>query len=90
MPIRLVFLLKATELTFPPPQESRSTSFPTQTRLLKVFFADKPLAVYEGETTLKVLLKADKSAHQGKQNFSGKLRVQACDNEVCYPPENST
>jgi len=52
----------------------------------KFSFAEKPLAVYEGSTNLKVLLKANNSAHPGKQNFSGKLHVQACDDQVCYPP----
>ena len=49
-------------------------------------FAEKPLAVYEGTATLKVSLKADKSAKPGTQNISGKLRVQACDDQVCYAP----
>jgi len=49
-------------------------------------FAEKPLAVYEGSTTIKVKLKADKSAQVGTQNLSGKLRVQACDEQVCYAP----
>ena len=52
----------------------------------KFEFADKPLAVYEGTTTIKVKLKADKSAQPGTQNLSGKLRVQACDEQVCYAP----
>lgn len=52
----------------------------------KFAFAEKPLAVYEGGTSLKVFLKAAKSAKQGKQSLSGKLRIQACDDRVCYPP----
>jgi thioredoxin:protein disulfide reductase len=53
-------------------------------------FAEKPLAVYEGTATLKVRLKADKSAQPGTQNLSGKLRVQACDDQVCYAPGTLT
>ncbi|PYS72411.1 MAG: hypothetical protein DMF69_07735 [Acidobacteria bacterium] len=49
-------------------------------------FAEKPLAVYEGVTTLKVRLKAEKSAQAGSQNLSGTLQVQACDDQVCYAP----
>ena len=49
-------------------------------------FADKPLNVYEGETIVKVTLKADKSAEPGKHNLSATLRVQACDDKVCYAP----
>jgi hypothetical protein len=49
-------------------------------------FADKPLAVYEGTMDLKVRLKADKTSPAGTQNLSAKLRVQACDDQVCYAP----
>jgi DsbC/DsbD-like thiol-disulfide interchange protein len=49
-------------------------------------FAEKPLAVYEGETILKARLKADKSAKPGSHNLSAHLRVQACDDNVCYAP----
>jgi thioredoxin:protein disulfide reductase len=55
--------------------------------LKKTFpFADVPLAIYEGETIITVTLKADNSAKPGRQNLSGVLRVQACDDRVCYPP----
>jgi thioredoxin:protein disulfide reductase len=49
-------------------------------------FADKPLAVYQGTADIKVRLKADKSSPVGTQNLSAKLRVQACDDQVCYAP----
>ena len=52
----------------------------------KFAFAEKPLAVYEGETTLKARLKADKTAPPGQHNLLAKLRVQACDDKVCYAP----
>jgi hypothetical protein len=50
------------------------------------FSPDQPLNVYEGETDLKLRLKADKSAQPGAHNLSAKLRVQACDDQVCYAP----
>ena len=79
--------LKATELSFPSAAGISVAFFSYPNPVTKKFsFADKPLAVYEGATDLKVVLKAEKSAPTGKQNFSGKLRVQACDNEVCYAP----
>jgi len=49
-------------------------------------FAQQPLAVYEGEAVLKIALRADSSATKGGRHLSGKLRIQACDDEVCYPP----
>ncbi len=52
----------------------------------KFEFADKPLAVYEAGTTVKVRLKADKSTTAGKHNLPATLRVQACDEKVCYAP----
>jgi hypothetical protein len=52
----------------------------------KFVFAEKPLAVYEGETEVKAQLKADKSAKQGQPSLAAKLRIQACDEAVCYPP----
>ena len=55
--------------------------------LVRTFaFSETPLKVYEGETDLKLRLKADKSAKPGKHNLSAKLRVQACDDKVCYAP----
>lgn len=52
----------------------------------KFSFDEKPLAVYEGETDLKVRLNTAKSSTAGVHNLSGKLRVQACDDQVCYAP----
>ena len=52
----------------------------------KFSFSEQPLAVYEGETDLKVKLNAAASAPAGVHNLSAKLRVQACDDQVCYAP----
>jgi DsbC/DsbD-like thiol-disulfide interchange protein len=49
-------------------------------------FAEQALAVYEGETDLKVFLEADKTAKKGERSIPAKLRIQACDEQVCYPP----
>ena len=49
-------------------------------------FAENPLAVYEGKADLKATLKADKSAAPGEQSIPAHLRIQACDEQVCYPP----
>ena len=60
-------------------------TYPTgQTK--KFSFSEQPLAVYEGETDLKVRLSAAASAQTGEHNLSAKLRVQACDDQVCYAP----
>ena len=50
------------------------------------FAPDGPLKVYEGEAIVKPMIKAAPSAETGKHNLSAKLRVQACDDQVCYAP----
>jgi thiol:disulfide interchange protein DsbD len=79
--------LKPTELELKP-AEGISVEFITYPDpLVKTFaFSETPLKVYEGDTQLKVRLKADKKAAPGKHNLSAKLRVQACDDKVCYAP----
>jgi hypothetical protein len=49
-------------------------------------FSKDPLAVYEGETAIKLPLSAADNAPKGAQTLKGKLRIQACDEEACYPP----
>jgi thioredoxin:protein disulfide reductase len=55
--------------------------------LVKKFsFSEGPLSVYEGDTLIKVSLEADRATKPGLKNLSGTLRVQACDDQVCYAP----
>jgi hypothetical protein len=51
----------------------------------KFSFAEKPLAIYESDTRVRIMLKASGSL-KGTSNLEGKLKVQACDDQVCYPP----
>ncbi len=79
--------LKATELQIPTANGVSVEFITYPDPLMKKFsFSDKELAVYEGEAVLKARLKADKSAQTGKHNLSAQLRVQACDDKVCYAP----
>lgn len=79
--------LKATELELKPADGIAVEFITYPDPLTKKFsFSDQPLAVYEGETTLKAQLKADKTTKPGTHNLSAKLRVQACDDKVCYAP----
>ena len=79
--------LKPTELELKPADGISVESVTYPDPLLRTFaFADTPLKVYEGDTQLKVKLKADKKVAPGKHNLSAKLRVQACDEKVCYAP----
>ena len=65
-----------------------SLSFVTYPKALdkKFAFAKKPLAVYEGTTDLKATLKTDQAAKKGERSIPARLRIQACDDQVCYPP----
>ena len=79
--------LKATELEIAQGEGVSVTSVYYPPPLNRKFtFAEKPLAVYEGDTELKATLKADPSTKKGERSISARLRIQACDDEVCYPP----
>ncbi|HEX5884694.1 MAG TPA: protein-disulfide reductase DsbD domain-containing protein [Pyrinomonadaceae bacterium] len=79
--------LKPTELEIQPADGIAVEFMRYPDPLTKKFsFADKPLAVYEGETTLTARLKVDHAVQTGKHNLFAKLRVQACDDKVCYAP----
>lgn len=79
--------LKATELEITPANGISVDFVKYPDALTKTFsFAEEPLKVYEGETLVKAMLKAGPAAQSGKHNLSAKLRVQACDDTVCYPP----
>ena len=49
-------------------------------------FSNEPITVYEGEAVIKQPLRAESSASKGSQTLKGKLKVQPCDEHVCYPP----
>ena len=53
----------------------------------KFQFADDPLAVYEGETQIKLPLTSAASAAKGQRSIPLTVRVQACDQEKCFPPD---
>lgn len=53
----------------------------------KFQFAEQPLAVYEGQVQIKLPVQVAANAPKGKQTPPLKLRVQACDEEKCFPPD---
>ena len=53
----------------------------------KFQFAEQPLAVYEGNVQVKLPLQAAPNAAKGKRTLAVRLRVQACDEEKCFPPD---
>jgi len=79
--------LKATELTVEPGQGVTPGKPAYPVSVTRTFsFSKDPLAVYEGETSIVLPLAAGTDAKKGAQALKGKLRVQACDDEKCYPP----
>ncbi|MCU1268019.1 MAG: thiol:disulfide interchange protein DsbD [Acidobacteria bacterium] len=79
--------LKATELIVQPAEGLTLAFIKYPTAVKKTFsFSDKQLAVYEGEIPIKVQLKAGKEAAKGSHKLVAKLNVQACDDQLCYPP----
>ncbi|MGB8509568.1 MAG: protein-disulfide reductase DsbD domain-containing protein, partial [Pyrinomonadaceae bacterium] len=52
----------------------------------KLTFSEKPLAVYEHEAVIKLPLNADAGATKGAHALPVKIRVQPCNDEVCFPP----
>jgi len=52
----------------------------------KFEFAEQPLAVYERERQIKLPLRAQNNSVKGVRSLPIHVRVQACDNEKCYPP----
>jgi thiol:disulfide interchange protein DsbD len=54
----------------------------------KFKFAEQPIAVYESEVTISVMLRAESKAPKGDHALGARVRVQPCDEESCYPPRN--
>src|SRR5437016_9174310 len=51
----------------------------------KFEFADQPLSVYEGTITIPIALSIAANV-KGQHMLPLNIRVQACDNEKCFPP----
>ncbi len=51
----------------------------------KFQFAEEPLAVYEGKVEIKLPLRT--SGFKGTRDLPVAVRVQACDQEKCFPPD---
>src|SRR6266516_369227 len=52
----------------------------------KFSFAEKPLAVYEGDAAIKLPLQVAGDAAKGARIIRLMLHVQACDDSTCYAP----
>lgn len=52
----------------------------------KFQFADQPLSVYEGDARVMLPLRVEGSAARGALSLPITVRVQACDDQQCFPP----
>jgi hypothetical protein len=52
----------------------------------KFQFADQPLAVYEGDARVTLPISFSGSAAKGARSLPITVRVQACDEQQCFPP----
>ncbi|GJQ19845.1 MAG: hypothetical protein HBSIN02_02000 [Bacteroidia bacterium] len=57
-------------------------------KMVKFGFADDPLSVYEGTVHLFLTLRISEKMQAGPVVLRGKLRVQACNDEVCLAPSS--
>ena len=79
-----------TELTFNPPAGVRATEivFPKATDFQQAGLP-QPLAVFEHEFAIGVQFAVAEGAAPGTIDVPGRLRYQACDDKVCYPPQTA-
>jgi hypothetical protein len=52
----------------------------------KFQFADQPLAVYEGDALVTLPISVPAGTAKGPRSLPITLRVQACDEQQCFPP----
>jgi thiol:disulfide interchange protein len=77
-----------TELTFNAPADVRATEivFPKPTDFQQAGLP-QPLAVFEHEFAIGVQFAVADGTAPGTIEVPGRLRYQACDDKVCYPPQ---
>lgn len=62
------------------------TAFP-KPALEKYDFSDKPVSVFGGEFEIVTEFQRKPTAAPGPASLSGKLRYQACNDKMCFPPK---
>jgi thioredoxin:protein disulfide reductase len=79
-----------TVLTLQPPTGVRATEivFPQATDFNQVG-QSQPLAVFEHHFAIGVQFAVDEGTAPGSIDVAGRLRYQACDDKLCYPPQTA-
>jgi hypothetical protein len=70
------------------PQEGLTPGKPAYPKAVthKFEFSETPLSVYEGRAVVRLPLSADKAVAKGRHTFNATIRVQPCNDQVCFPP----
>ena len=63
------------EVTYPKP------------KMEKYSFSEKPISVFSGDFVVVTKFKAPADAPAGTVAVTGKLRYQACNDTMCFPPK---
>jgi thiol:disulfide interchange protein len=69
--------VKYVDVAFPPSTEFRTAGY------------DEPLAVFTGEVLIGARLEIGSDVAPGPLAIPGRLRYQACDEKMCYPPRTA-
>jgi len=69
------------------PLEVSGVTYPKPTDEKYPFSPDQPLSVYTGNFDITTKFKVPADATQGLMVAEGKLRYQACNNSMCFPPK---
>lgn len=72
-------------LTLPEGVQLLDVRYP-EAKELKFYFAEDALKVYDGSSTIFIVLKVSRDMAIGEHKIVGKLQVQACDDQVCLAP----
>lgn len=79
IPLRLTWDARA-------PLEPIEILYP-KAKLEKFEFTEKPISVVDGEFEIATRFRRSASAAPGPAFLSGKLRYQACNDKMCFPPK---
>ena len=78
IPLKLIWNadpLQVGKVTYPKPQ------------LEKYSFSEKPISVFSGDFDITTEFSVPAKSPNGPAIISGKLRYQACNNTMCFPPK---
>jgi hypothetical protein len=70
----------------PAPLEGATVTFP-KGQDEKYAFSDQPLSVFTGNIEIATKFKVPADAVSGQAILAGKLRYQACNSTMCFPPK---